>query len=116
MTAFYYKCGSCHFATKLDSRADKHERENHGHKTERVIAGENGSGLISAETFILALRERLPETRGGRTIMAVELGISPQFLSKVLAGRAFPGPTIAKALGYEQVIAFRELPARKRRT
>lgn len=41
------------------------------------------------------------------THYAAKLKVSFQFLGKVIKGDYAPGPTIAKALGYEQVITVR---------
>lgn len=64
--------------------------------------------LINSKQLLAVLDKK----RAGRPLVKVapELGVSYQFLSKVVAGDYAPGPTLAKALGYEQVFAYRRLP------
>lgn len=64
--------------------------------------------LIDSKELLAVLDKK----RAGRPLVKVapELGVSYQFLSKVVAGDYAPGPTLAKALGYEQVFAYRRLP------
>lgn len=61
------------------------------------------------------MRRIVRDGRGEKrmTVYAAELGVSTQYLGKVLSGDAVPGPTIAKAMGYEQVIAYRMAPFTK---
>jgi hypothetical protein len=107
-TDLIYLCGNCSFRTRSSDRADRHRSTTrHWMRVEAARRTE----LVSVEDFTQALRERLPKTHGGRTVFAAELGVSTQFLSRVLAGQAKPGPAIAKAMGYKQVVAFVELPA-----
>lgn len=106
----YYRCKPpCLFASKLTDRAKRHQKAT-GH-TVQVLHSGSDDGLLTTAAFLKLLEEQLPKAENGkRTAFAVRLGISPQFLSKVMAGRAYPGPKIAKALGFEQVIAFRRVP------
>lgn len=82
--------------------------------TKKVAAKIKGlffPGMISKKDLIEILKAK----RGKKflTDFASELGVSFQHLAKVLAGEAAgPGPTIAKALGFEQVaiLGYRRLP------
>jgi hypothetical protein len=71
-----------------------------------------GNGLISNSQ----LRDLVIAKRGKKTLTkyAAELGVSFQFLGKVLQGEYLPGPTIAKNLGYEQVITYSFRRSRKK--
>lgn len=62
--------------------------------------------LISEKEFIEVLKSK----RRGRplTTFAPETGVKYQFLAKVLAGDYHPGPTLAAAMGFEQVIMFKK--------
>jgi ribosomal protein L11 len=63
------------------------------------------------------LRDIVIAKRGKLTLQkyAAQLGVSFQFLGKVISGDYTPGPTIAKRLGYDQVITvtFRKRKPRK---
>jgi hypothetical protein len=100
-------CKECNYRSRQRERMDRH-RAKTGHASE--ISADAGT-LVSCEEFTEVLRERLPKTHGGRTLFAAELGVSTQFLSRVLRGESKPGPAIAKAMGYKQVVAFVELSA-----
>lgn len=62
---------------------------------------------------IEALLERVREqaiAAGSLRKYASSIGISAPYLSDVMNRRRDPGPTICKALGYEAVILYREVP------
>lgn len=54
-------------------------------------------------------RGKLPVTQFSKQLKVV----STQFLAKVLTGEYYIGPKIAKALGYEQVVRFVKIPAKR---
>jgi hypothetical protein len=101
-------CKECNYRSRQRERMDRH-RAKTGHVSQISAAAD--TTLVSCEEFTEVLRERLPKTHGGRTLFAAELGVSTQFLSRVLRGESKPGPAIAKAMGYKQVVAFVELSA-----
>jgi hypothetical protein len=61
--------------------------------------------LDSEEEMLERLRERRKEFPS-IAAFAKFCKVSPQFMSKVLAGAWHPGQKVAAALGYHQVIAF----------
>lgn len=67
--------------------------------------------LLSQAEFVKLMQKM----RAGKTlrIFAAELGVSFQFLGHVFQGKYIPGPTVAQALGYEQVVAYRKAAKRK---
>jgi len=66
--------------------------------------------LISEDEFIEVLkRERGEADLRGFTDKTLRGAVSMQFLCNVLKRRRHPGATLAKALGYEQVIGFRKI-------
>lgn len=72
------------------------------------------SDMIGMEEF----RGILDRKRGERSIkeFAPTLGVSFQFLAKVVKGDyTQPGPKLAAALGYEQVVMLRRLPRKRGR-
>lgn len=60
-------------------------------------------------------RALMKSKQGKQTITAFAKSckVSPQFMSKVLDGTWHPGDKIAKALGFEQVVAFRRISPKK---
>lgn len=70
------------------------------------------NGFIDRKMFMELLRKRI----GNRSakLLAPEFGVSYQFLYKVLAGIYDPGPSIAKALGFEQFVGYRRVKAVKK--
>lgn len=62
-------------------------------------------GTIDEKSFLAVMKQK----QGKQTIAAFAKSckVSPQFMSKVLDGTWHPGDKIARALGFEQVVAFR---------
>lgn len=59
-----------------------------------------------------ALIERMAadaKRAGSQLVLAQRLGISPQYLCDVLAGRREPGGKLLKALGYRRVVVYEEI-------
>jgi len=54
---------------------------------------------------IAVLRDRC--NGAAQTVVAEELGISPQYLNDMLKGRKEAGPAVLKALGLVKVVTYR---------
>jgi hypothetical protein len=67
---------------------------------------------LTIESFLELLKAK-KKNRGLREF-AAECSVSFQFLSKVISGACAPGPKLAAALGYEQVVAFKRLPRKRK--
>jgi transcriptional regulator with XRE-family HTH domain len=63
--------------------------------------------VLSSEQVIGLLKKR--QGRRPNTELAVELGISKQYLGDVLRGRRDPGPPILKALGIKRVFVLEKV-------
>jgi transcriptional regulator with XRE-family HTH domain len=59
------------------------------------------------------LRE-MCELAGGQADVARKVGVSQQFLSAVLNGRAAPGSRVLGFLGLERIVIYRPIAAAKR--
>ena len=55
--------------------------------------------LYTTDDVLHAIRKRV-RAAGTQVRVAAELGVSPVYLSDVLARRRAPGPTLLAALGY----------------
>lgn len=72
--------------------------------------------LITEEQFLEILEKEKGET-SIREFAEKNLrgAVSQQFLCNVTKGRKHPGAALAKALGYEQVVAFRKIAPKRRK-
>jgi hypothetical protein len=61
---------------------------------------------------VIAKLKKMTSTRGSKSGLAVDLGISPQFLGDVLAGRREPGTKLLSAMGLEKVIFYSKIKAK----
>lgn len=60
--------------------------------------------LINLDELIIILESN--STHSTKQETAKRLGVSPQYLSDIIAKRREPGPKILKALGYTKVVAY----------
>jgi len=63
---------------------------------------------MSPDRFV-ALLERAIQRYGSLTGWSKSHGLSVSYVSGVLSGRHPPGPKLAEALGYEQVVSYRKV-------
>lgn len=64
--------------------------------------------MLNHDQLIALLKSRI-RTAGTQKTFAKQIGISPQYLSDVLAGRRMPNRQILKALGYECVPCYKRI-------
>lgn len=60
--------------------------------------------LIDLDELIVILESN--STHSTMKELARRIGVSPQYLSDIIAKRREPGPKILKALGYTKVVAY----------
>ena len=65
--------------------------------------------LYTTDDVLSAIRTRVKKA-GTQVRVAADLGVSPVYLSDVLAGRRAPGPTLLRALGYARAARFERRP------
>lgn len=72
--------------------------------------------LISEQEFIEVLEKEKGETPLRQFAdKNLRKAVTQQFLCNVLKGHKHPGAALAKALGYEQVFAFRKIPPKPKK-
>ena len=55
------------------------------------------------------MQRMIGKERGGRTAFAKRCGVTSAYITDVMNGRRYPGPKLAKAIGFEQVIMFKQV-------
>lgn len=69
-----------------------------------------GKHLAGTADAILARLRDMVATDGNQACVARRLGVTPQYLSAVLAGKKGLGDKIPRALGYTEVVRYEEAP------
>jgi DNA-binding transcriptional regulator YdaS (Cro superfamily) len=64
--------------------------------------------MMTHDTLVRRLLARC--AKSSQKAFALQLGISPSYLSDVIAGRREPGPAVLSALGVERIVRYRPLP------
>lgn len=65
---------------------------------------------MDCDTFVLYLRVRVTREFPTQKVAAAAWGVSPQYLSDILAGHRKPGAALLHAVGFRRIESYEHCP------